>query len=379
MRCLLLVVLGCVDGSGCVREHDSGILPIPSGTSLRSYPSTSSASRASKPLKLARTLAIRGVPSSSAVTPFERVVDLAVDRQGHILVLDAGACVLHVFDAEGNHVGSLGGRGQGPGELEKPARITVAGSVIVVYDLALAKLVLWDAHEYSHLRDVNVIMARSQFANIEGTTEGNLVARQIVREATGERHEIIGLFSLDGDLIHEYLDVRAKGGANNDGATRDGPPVYLPPRFALGFDDSVLVTSITEYEVLSLTASGGSQWYLRVAWPRETVTVPRAGAAGFRLSTAVAPALMPNGIVADGRGYLYVFPRVRTAQGQMNTLPSQQKRAVDVYNLAGARVFTGHLMGDVWRAAKGDFVYCIESNAEAGEAIVARYRIVTHF
>lgn len=60
---------------------------------------------------------------------------IEVDGAGNIYVLDAGEVVLHVFDAKGGHVRSVGRRGGGPGELQFPSDLAVSeDGVAGIYD-----------------------------------------------------------------------------------------------------------------------------------------------------------------------------------------------------------------------------------------------------
>lgn len=56
---------------------------------------------------------------------FGNVASIAVDDDGTVYVLDAQAQEVRVFDAAGTHVETLGGRGEGPGELKQGEAIAV--------------------------------------------------------------------------------------------------------------------------------------------------------------------------------------------------------------------------------------------------------------
>jgi DNA-binding beta-propeller fold protein YncE len=51
---------------------------------------------------------------------FGRIVDVTIGPDEHIYVLDAQAQEVRVFDIQGSHVRTIGGAGQGPGELAFP-------------------------------------------------------------------------------------------------------------------------------------------------------------------------------------------------------------------------------------------------------------------
>ena len=65
---------------------------------------------------------------------FARIADLAVATDGTIWVVDAGARVVRVFDGTGAFVGTPGGPGSGPVELDAPAMIRIVRDTVIVYD-----------------------------------------------------------------------------------------------------------------------------------------------------------------------------------------------------------------------------------------------------
>lgn len=71
-----------------------------------------------------------------------RFSDVKLAADGGLLVLDAGDSLVRVFDPEGMPAGSLGGAGEGPGELSAPMRIAPApdGGVYVLERRGLVHL-----------------------------------------------------------------------------------------------------------------------------------------------------------------------------------------------------------------------------------------------
>ena len=64
---------------------------------------------------------------------FGQISGLAVDGKGNTLVLDRQAAELRVYSREGEHRNTLGGHGEGPGELRQPdqVRVTEDGRILV--------------------------------------------------------------------------------------------------------------------------------------------------------------------------------------------------------------------------------------------------------
>jgi hypothetical protein len=68
-----------------------------------------------------------GVREGSPNYTFARVADIAVGRDGSVLVMDVpfptGSALLRLYDANGRFVRNLGRRGRGPGEFETPSAV----------------------------------------------------------------------------------------------------------------------------------------------------------------------------------------------------------------------------------------------------------------
>jgi hypothetical protein len=65
---------------------------------------------------------------------FGRLAAVAVTAGGHMLGLDVQASTVREYDAAGRYVRSFGRRGHGPGELDRPETIVVAGGRLIVRD-----------------------------------------------------------------------------------------------------------------------------------------------------------------------------------------------------------------------------------------------------
>jgi len=77
---------------------------------------------------------------------FYSVGDIDVDEKGRIYVLDAGEKNIKIFDPDGNWIQTVGGPGQGPGELNQPISIACAEGKMIVQDGVFGgKLVFFDA------------------------------------------------------------------------------------------------------------------------------------------------------------------------------------------------------------------------------------------
>lgn len=72
---------------------------------------------------------------------FGRVMDVALSRSGRIVVADDQNHNVVVFGPSGRYVGTMGRKGQGPGEFESPWKVAVdAQDSVFVWDASLARI-----------------------------------------------------------------------------------------------------------------------------------------------------------------------------------------------------------------------------------------------
>ena len=85
---------------------------------------------------------VLGTDETRPETHFGHVADLAVDPAGRLYVLDQLASVVRVFAADGTPAGTLGGPGEGPGELSRLASsVFLVGDTVHVVDWAQSRVV----------------------------------------------------------------------------------------------------------------------------------------------------------------------------------------------------------------------------------------------
>lgn len=76
---------------------------------------------------------------------FTRVAEIAVDSRGQVFVLDDLDCRIHVFDAAGARVRTLGRKGAGPGEFDRPRRLQILGDTVLLGDRGNHRIVAFSA------------------------------------------------------------------------------------------------------------------------------------------------------------------------------------------------------------------------------------------
>lgn len=79
-----------------------------------------------EPVSSLESLAEIGLLDGPESLVLGRIEDAALDRYGRVLVLDAHARELRIFDEQGNPLQVLGGEGKGPGEFWNPRALDVS-------------------------------------------------------------------------------------------------------------------------------------------------------------------------------------------------------------------------------------------------------------
>ena len=128
-QCLMLLIPVC---HACVgTETTDGSAEVSLRTVAKSTTYSAGDLAYSPTLKLVRAWA-----SEPEVGPTsgETIAGIVVGEDRRIYVLDGADNVVHVFDPTGQHVGTIGGAGQGPGEMRGSIGLAIAGDTLLVLD-----------------------------------------------------------------------------------------------------------------------------------------------------------------------------------------------------------------------------------------------------
>lgn len=313
---------------------------------------------------------------------FFRPSGVAVDDDGRMYVLEMGNSRVQVFDPDGEYIRTLGGPGQGPGELELPAGITIGRDQVMVYDLNSRRLSLWDLAG-NHVRDVP--FSGGLQPGILAGSGGSLVGA--TRRRLEDRSELIdvALFSTDGSETLRYTSLPQPEQflIMGEGGGFVIPQLVGGPSYAASVDGAVYATAGVQYQILAFESSGEPRWALRVARPAPAFTQEHRDAVldplrdRFENLDAMEldwPTHMNTlgSLAVDGHGHLYVFAYTFRDMG-----PAEP--TVEVYAPDGERLFAGTMREGAWSAARGDFVYEMRTNPDTEETELVRYRIVEPF
>lgn len=381
------------DGSRCLAPPSAGTLelaewevPPAAGAYLVECAAVPAEGRRGKVVTFEPELIVGG-GSGDPRAAFFHANDVAVDGTGRMYVSDAGNYRVQVFEADGTFARSLGGRGQGPGELEGPRELAVTEDRILVWDGRRRHLVTWDMEGnptddihlagVSHVREMELVGAGEGLVVLHSRLdfEPGVELRRGVRQ-----DYLIQRFSLDGTSLDTYLEF---------------PSTWLSqgpiPLLAVSGTGNIYVSTSQAYQVHAFPRDG-SPWALRVNWQRRSTEDLKKRYRNFvaeRYPDGV-PAHLPQepddmgfgelhsaliGIRVDGHGHVYVAVDLSIDQRKaLQTDADSTPIGIDVYSAEGQHLFSGLLDGGLWDAAVGDYVYDIGYD-DAGEQTLVRKRI----
>lgn len=111
-------------------------------------------------LTLKENLVIGGEADEANGIAFSQIAAIQADDDGNIYVLDYKECLVKVFDAQGKLIRSFGKKGQGPGDLQVPAGMSLSGDVLTIFDLVSSRISRFSL-EGRPIEDIDLISAGS--------------------------------------------------------------------------------------------------------------------------------------------------------------------------------------------------------------------------
>ena len=368
-------------------EFPDWTIPVPEATRIIEYAHVPMEDRTER-IELVQDLIIGGDPDDPAGA-FYQPWGTAVDQRGNVYVLDAGNHRIQVFDRDGGFLRSIGRRGQGPGEMETPTSIVIAGGKIVVADRSTSRLSFWTA-DGTYLNGVALF---NRLADVSGLADGSLVGRYLEIDPDRPRRTIPPLRMVFVRVSAEGTEQRRYAALPSLSET----PLAMPlvPRLTNTPSGDLYVMRGDRYQVLALDTEGNVRWALRTTWPllpvpQRLIDEAMEGPRTPNLDPSIfdwpenIPAL--SAVRVDGHGHVWVFPYAPLALApESGATPSPTGDVpVDVYTRDGDRLFSGLIGSDSsawvgWHAAHGDFVFTMRRRPDNEEMAVVRYRLVEPF
>jgi len=139
---------------------------------------------------------------------FNIITAICVDEAGTIYVLDMGDCQIKVFDRNGDFLRAIGGKGQGPGEMQMPSSMDLAGDErLVVYDMRKSCLSLFSLSG-DFIKDLSVAKY-FPLVRVRTDQKGHFVIQYHFRDEKSTGYKII-LLDSNLELVSEIASVEQK-------------------------------------------------------------------------------------------------------------------------------------------------------------------------
>ncbi|MFW6198872.1 MAG: hypothetical protein ACOC5E_03520 [Acidobacteriota bacterium] len=399
---LLVLTVAC-GGEGTVSDTE----PAPGASTMRHepvYPGERGGAEPVRPVEVARVTS-----GDDGEPPFYRAGPQAIAPDGTVYLLDLATGEIRLFGPDGTPTGTLGGPGQGPGELsEVVTTLAVAADRLIAVDELNGRLSIWGLD--GEFREVVPFPThpedngRVAYLELWGLSDGSL-AGLYSRPSAGRQVLAAVVADSGGRPVAELARMSSRQTRALVGGRAAPIPVVRPvPQLAVDHDDGIYFTGAEEYEVTAFDRSGARRWELQVDWGRDPLPaeeVDRALGASAEMLRAMGeapevdassvenvPDRLPalGAIKVDGHGHLWVFPYVYWDPRDPASLPPMVP--VDVYDSAGERLYAGRIpsrfalhvdQDPAWSVAWRDSVWGIETDLDTGEQSLVRHRLEEPF
>lgn len=240
------------------------------------------------------------------------------DGGGNLFVLDPTNAHIVVFDADGRFLGTMGSRGNGPGEFSMPASISVSpDGGVAVFDFAKGRLVRFDAaRQIVEEQPFPIFPAPNQQRHFEQFHDTTVVSASIARRDKGALHQVLRqIVGTDTIVLLELpLPQPAMALYEQCGGGLQLPPIFAPEIAWAARVGTVAVTSTAEYAIALWTAGQVARIVRRdidpaIATRDEAI---RHLGKGYRINFGRGPCLIDPGEMVDKRGYADVVPPIGT-------------------------------------------------------------------
>ena len=132
-----------------------------------------------------------GVVQGDPALQWDDLVSASRLRDGTLIALDRGSRQVRAFSAEGDHLWTTGGEGEGPGEYRFPWAVTAVGDRRLAVTDAGTRRVTWIDHRGQLLGTTDLSFAEGQPVGGWGATEtGVLVELRTGRREQRDRHQV---------------------------------------------------------------------------------------------------------------------------------------------------------------------------------------------
>ncbi len=304
---------------------------------------------------------------------FNRIV-IDVDDDGNLYILDNIAIEIRVFDKYGNYLYSIGQKGQGPGEMQRPSlppfQITPQNEILVS-DPPTRRIIFYSL-QGDYLRQISTASIRGIFYLLKIDSKGNFIVELLYAPVFEIKQE---LKMFDSELSPIVSLKTLKGEPHQPGVIRlFGPSIS----FILTQDNKIIWGTSNKYEFYILNSNAKVikmiyKDYDRVEIPekyKERIK-ERYRRAGRKVKIHFPkhfPAFNDMYIDDEGRLFVQTYERVKD---------KEQYYYFDVFDpigkyIAKIPIKAGRTRQYIWKKNK---LYTVEVDEE-GYPFIKRYKVI---
>jgi len=306
---------------------------------------------------------------------FYRAMDIALDNEENIYILEYRNCRLQKFDKSGNYLQTIGRKGQGPGEFERPAEVCIDKTTENIYVKDGRKIKIFDS-QGNYLRD---ILMKSYPYDIFLDSEGNIWGKFSVSQESGQAFSFDQV-SPQGDILKNIVSFPSGATFTRSGSTTWGlSHGYMHDLIISKIHDQSFIYGYSkDYELHVINPLGEHLFKIRKAESYHPITekekekirgqfenVPEAVRKAIQF-----PEHRPfyASIFSDSQGRIYVH-RMKSLLDEVEGI------RFDVFNHEGYYLFQTTFQ--TWpELIENGCLYTITRSEETGEERIKRFRIL---
>ena len=314
---------------------------------------------------------------------FYRVRKIDVDDQGNIYVLEGGNCRLQKFDPDGQYLQTIGKKGQGPGEFERPSKLSF-GEENNIYISEYRKIHIFNGKG----KFINSILLSDFTTDFSIASDKSIFGIASIRTDVESKQCIVKL-DTKGKMIKNIAQfdypakpVQRKG---TDGTTmafglshQYNQDLY----FSRAVADKHIYAYSSEYSLFRVNLEGNLELIIKKEEPQHSISQKEKNKIYERYSHLEEkwpkgvvkeafqfPSHRPyfNGIVTDERGRIYVR-RVKPVTDE------SEEAEFDIFSKEGYYLYKTNLPFTP-EVIKNGYFYGHHSSEETGEVRIKRYTV----
>ncbi len=310
-----------------------------------------------------------GGNESGGESALSEIIDMAVDEEGNIFVLDSKEACIRLFNETGGYLKTIGKKGQGPGEMQRPMNISITPRNEILVNDRGARILHIFGLGGEHRRSLSLARMPS-FSRPRVDSQDNIVARSMTA-APGRARFVLAKFDPELNKLFDIFSYEYE---------LSGGKIYnvFPPQcfWAVGRNDRIVWGYNDKYEIQVLDRDGRLLRTITKSYaPVKTTDDEKRDWVKFGFGDkGVPPDVKVNwpshhnafqSLNVDDSGKIFVETYEKAAEG-----PGFYH---DVFDPEG-RYIAKILLKATPRVVKKDKLYTIEED-EDGNQVVKRYNI----